>query len=89
MKRYYKNKGRCLKMMTVKFVLGNEVLEEAIERNNRTVDYYEIAMTLLYTGSSFQRKNINYIMENYAGRRRTSELRFFIDTQISMGKIEV
>ena len=75
-------------MMTVKFVLGNDVLEEAIERENNLVNYYEVAMELLYTGTSFQRKNINYIMENYAGRLRDSELKFFIDNLIRMGKIE-
>jgi hypothetical protein len=76
-------------MLTVKFVLGNEVLEEAVERFNHKLDYYEIAMTLLYTGTSFQKRNINYMMENYAGRRRSSELKFFIDNLIMMGEIEV
>lgn len=75
-------------MMTVKFVLGNEVLEEAIERSNRKVDYYEIAMTLLYTGNTFQQQYINYIMENYAGKRRNREIKEFIDTMIAMGQIE-
>jgi hypothetical protein len=76
-------------MITVKFVLGNDVLEAAVEDTNSHIDYYEVAMTLLYTGTSFQRKNINYMMENYAGRRRTSELKWFIDNLIMMGKIEV
>lgn len=75
-------------MLTVKFVLDNDVLEEAVRRSTTKIDYYEVAMTLLYTGTSFQRKNINYMMENYTGLRRTRELRDFINTQIAIGMIE-
>lgn len=59
------------------------------EVNNNQLDYNEISMVLLCTGTSWQRKCIKYLIENYSGKERAAELKFFIDTQIDMGMIEV
>lgn len=59
------------------------------EVNNNQLDYNEISMVLLCTGTSWQRKSIKYLIENYSGKERAAELKFFIDTQIDMGMIEV
>lgn len=75
-------------MLVFKFALGNEVLEEVVQKANNRIDYYEIAMRLLYTGTSFQKNYINGIMENYNGKRRTRELKWYIDNLMMMGEIE-
>lgn len=76
-------------MMIFKFALGDNVLEEVVRRTSNQIDYYEIAITLLYTGTKFQKDYINSIMEDYIGKRRTRELKWYIDNLIMMGAIEV
>jgi hypothetical protein len=47
----------------------------------------ELAIILKYEGNSFQQKSINSLMQQFVGRSRVSELKFFLTTQIQLGKV--
>ena len=76
-------------MLEIKVVLGNVELEEEKLGLHKRLDYYEIAMTLLYTGTEYQKRCINHMMKHYKGRQRTEEIREFIDVEIMLGKVGV
>lgn len=76
-------------MLEIKVVLNNIESEEDKLGVHKQLDYYETAITLLYTGTSYQKKCINYYMQNYAGRKRTEAIREFIDIEIMLGKVGV
>lgn len=75
-------------MTRVHLVLTDKEFREVENRNNR-LDYYEIAMTLLYAGTNYQRRSINTYMRTLNGDERTAAIKEFIDMEIIIGRVEV
>lgn len=74
--------------LEVVFINGKE-FEEMVENLHRTPDYYEIALSLLYTGTEYQRKCINTYMKNLRGNQRKEAIKEFIDIEIMIGRVDV
>lgn len=72
----------------IKVILSDVDIEEVVRKNSR-LDYYEIALSLLYTGTTYQRKCINLYMRTLHGKCRTDAIKEFIDIEIMIGRIEV
>lgn len=75
-------------MRTINVVISGINIEEIVKNTNR-LDYYEIAMSLLYTGTQYQRKCINVYMQTLKGIKRTEAIKEFIDMEILIGRLEV
>lgn len=75
-------------MRAINVVISGINIEEIVNNTNR-LDYYEIAMSLLYTGTKYQRKCINMYMQHLKGKERTEAIKDFIDVEIMIGRLEV
>ena len=75
-------------MSRIKEAIEELSFEEIVETLNQ-INYYEQAMKMLYHGKSYQKKCINYYMENLKGEQLDTALQVFIDTEIEIERWEV
>jgi hypothetical protein len=76
-------------MVKVKYVLDSITYEEMVENLNNRIDYYEIAMSLLYTGEEYQRNYINSCMKFLKGKQQKEAIKNFIDVEMMVGRLGV